>query len=542
MPCRFLGLVVLVVLARPAVALPEAPASAATARPQAVVAAVAELKRLFEDYLQGGRPAAKKRAILDFFGRTDRAMDGDAAADYWLQKARHLGWLGEPEAGRAALERVPDDALVDPADVAGRLAKRTLAEPQAALRLAQRLADSSDLKARLELLLWVHEGLAQAYAPAWQASFKDEAHAALLAGLGDPAHPFLAQATAGLRLFAAALRVADDPAALAPLAAGDFGGDFARPARYRLLLARLLERHAALRGTAEALRERVIVDQERALPALEADPRPNPWQERERAAGRAALAGAYAARALAARLRGDAPAAEAALGEAARVSPDARDAAHGFQRIEAFVLGGPPEYRAAYAERLEARGALEAALEVRAALARVDPTRLDDLRALYARLHPGGSFDRFWQEALLSGRPPAPELDLPTPDGGTLRLSDYRGRWVLLDFWGTWCGPCRAESPRLEALHRESLEKNGGRTQVLTVACDDTLPAVRAWMRDQGLTFPVAMARDETAAQFGVSQYPTKRLVSPDGRLVELLHPDRWEEEARLLLGLAPRD
>ena len=77
----------------------------------------------------------------------------------------------------------------------------------------------------------------------------------------------------------------------------------------------------------------------------------------------------------------------------------------------------------------------------------------------------------------------APAFDTVDLDGGRVRLADYRGRPVLLNFWASWCVPCRAEFPLLKAVHGEQLT-------VLGVVFEDTAENARSFMREQSATWP----------------------------------------------------
>lgn len=111
----------------------------------------------------------------------------------------------------------------------------------------------------------------------------------------------------------------------------------------------------------------------------------------------------------------------------------------------------------------------------------------------------------------------APSGDLPRLDGnGTGSLSDYRGRWVLVNFWASWCLPCRDESPALEGFYRRH------RAQGFTVLGIDTRDLSddgRAFVDRYNLTYPQLRDGDR-AHDFGTSGVPENFLVNPQGRLV----------------------
>jgi cytochrome c biogenesis protein CcmG, thiol:disulfide interchange protein DsbE len=118
-------------------------------------------------------------------------------------------------------------------------------------------------------------------------------------------------------------------------------------------------------------------------------------------------------------------------------------------------------------------------------------------------------------------RPAAPAVSLPRLEGGArAALADYRGTVVVLNYWASWCTPCRQESPLLERWQRR-LAKRGG--TVLGVDSLDVTADARAFVREFGLTYPMLRDRDGgTQRRFGVSGYPETLIVDRDGRIAAL--------------------
>ena len=112
----------------------------------------------------------------------------------------------------------------------------------------------------------------------------------------------------------------------------------------------------------------------------------------------------------------------------------------------------------------------------------------------------------------------APSPELPLLDGkGSASLADYRGRWVLVNFWASWCGPCRDESPTLQRFQKRY---GGSRFTVLGVDTRDLSGDGTSFVREFGLTYPQLRDGDGDAAHdYGTTGVPENFLVDPSGRL-----------------------
>lgn len=124
-------------------------------------------------------------------------------------------------------------------------------------------------------------------------------------------------------------------------------------------------------------------------------------------------------------------------------------------------------------------------------------------------------------------------------DGKTISLADLRGKVVLVNFWATWCPPCRAEIPDLVKLQ----EKYRDKLVILGISEDEVEPAqVKAFAAEQKMNYPIVMATTELRQIFkGVSALPTTFVLDPDGKIqmrhVGMLDPERTEVETRYLSG-----
>jgi thiol-disulfide isomerase/thioredoxin len=135
---------------------------------------------------------------------------------------------------------------------------------------------------------------------------------------------------------------------------------------------------------------------------------------------------------------------------------------------------------------------------------------------------------------------PAPEFKLKDFSGKELNLEASRGKVILLNFWATWCGPCREEIPELVSLQNRYKD----RLQIIGLVVDDEdEKGIRSVIESEGINYPVAMADPDTRFAYGgIAALPTVFVINSDGRVVQkhigLFDPALYETEVRALLGL----
>jgi cytochrome c biogenesis protein CcmG/thiol:disulfide interchange protein DsbE len=114
---------------------------------------------------------------------------------------------------------------------------------------------------------------------------------------------------------------------------------------------------------------------------------------------------------------------------------------------------------------------------------------------------------------------PAPSIVAKSFDGATVSLASMRGRWVLVNFFASWCDACRQEEPQLEQFLYA--HPGGSRTQVLGVLYGDTEGNGKAFQASEGATWPSVVDDDGAIAEsYGVGSLPRSYLVNPAGRVV----------------------
>ncbi len=126
----------------------------------------------------------------------------------------------------------------------------------------------------------------------------------------------------------------------------------------------------------------------------------------------------------------------------------------------------------------------------------------------------------------------APDFQARTPDDHPVRLADYKGKVVFLNFWATWCDPCREEMPGMERLHRTYKDRG---LVVLAVSLDSQgASVVKPFVKKFGLTFPVALdPRMAVRERYGVWAVPSTFIIDRAGKRVLFANGARdWDSKA----------
>jgi len=123
--------------------------------------------------------------------------------------------------------------------------------------------------------------------------------------------------------------------------------------------------------------------------------------------------------------------------------------------------------------------------------------------------------------------PPAPDVQFTRLDGSAFRLKDLKGRVVLLNFWATWCVPCRNEIPSLSAMQKD-LDSRG--LSVIGVSYDDTADLVQQFQKDIPQSYQIVLGGREVGSQLPASPLPTTYIIDRQGRVREKMIGERTRE------------
>lgn len=124
----------------------------------------------------------------------------------------------------------------------------------------------------------------------------------------------------------------------------------------------------------------------------------------------------------------------------------------------------------------------------------------------------------------------APPVALPKGEGGpNVDLSSMKGKWVLLNFWATWCAPCRDEMPSMEMLNRR-VDQDGLNMEIVAISVDDAWGEVNRFFGAVPPTFTVLWDREKRSSNaFGTRKFPETYLIDPTGKVVaKFVGPRDW--------------
>ena len=143
-------------------------------------------------------------------------------------------------------------------------------------------------------------------------------------------------------------------------------------------------------------------------------------------------------------------------------------------------------------------------------------------------------------EASANSRKAAPDFSLTGTNGVSVKLSNYRGKVVLLNFWATWCGPCKAEIPWF--VEFEKLYKDRGFAMLGVSMDEDGWQAVQPFVKQRAINYPVMIGNDRVAQLYGgIDSLPSTFLIDREGRIasMHLGLVSRHDYEAEILKLIA---
>ena len=129
----------------------------------------------------------------------------------------------------------------------------------------------------------------------------------------------------------------------------------------------------------------------------------------------------------------------------------------------------------------------------------------------------------------------APNFTLKNLEGKDVSLSEFRGKFVLINFWATWCGPCKIEMPSLESLYQKFKNKNFAMLAISNDMFGETV--VKPFVEAHKLSFPILLdQRLKASNQFGVVSLPSTFMIDPKGKIIGALYgAEDWTTPSNIL-------
>jgi thiol-disulfide isomerase/thioredoxin len=311
-----------------------------------------------------------------------------------------------------------------------------------------------------------------------------------------------------------------------------------RTSRYALLIYLLIYNKKECSQIAQALLTKTIATLSRQIPNY--DLAGDAVHNRKRAWYRYLYAYIHFLQAEQAHQKGDLVKAEEFYRIASLYSPDEADqqvyAAYYYDKV---FLQGKDNYIEEYLYFLASNPNKTKSLESLTQLAIEKPANLSRLASFYNQHYPDKEpFSKYWETELNKNLKVAPDFTLQLLNNSNFSLTQHKGRWVLMDFWGTWCAPCIEEMPKMQRFYREATANHADKISVITIACKDTALRVKTFLNKHAYNFPVAMATADIEKEYAVTTYPTKILITPTGNILTLPYGTDWVQQVKLYAQL----
>lgn len=158
-----------------------------------------------------------------------------------------------------------------------------------------------------------------------------------------------------------------------------------------------------------------------------------------------------------------------------------------------------------------------------------DPIKFKSkLKTFYYEKFQEENFNDFWFNQINLRFKIKKYYQIKTLDDIVYTSKNHIDKWVFIDFWGTWCGPCRDEHPILSKNINEMNTNFSKDIIAYTIACNDTKSSVLSYMKEFNYQFPVAIGDEKIIADFKIKAYPTKILITPKGKYLAIPHNEKW--------------
>jgi len=249
---------------------------------------------------------------------------------------------------------------------------------------------------------------------------------------------------------------------------------------------------------------------------------------KERFAEQNMLAGAYFMKSASAKALGDSSHVSY-LARAAKYSPkNSNEKAYSSFYDRAF-LKTKESYKEEYMEKMLTTGNEQEALNMFSENINAMPESIAEMQKLFIEKFPQKDFKTFFYEKIVNTWAVAPGFNVKGIDGKQRTRNDYKDKWLVMDFWGTWCSPCREEMPVVNKFGVEVAEGKHPNISFLSVACSDTEPKVISYLTENKFTMAAAMSDGQIERAYKIKGYPSKIMVSPQGRMIDVGFGKDWQ-------------
>lgn len=160
------------------------------------------------------------------------------------------------------------------------------------------------------------------------------------------------------------------------------------------------------------------------------------------------------------------------------------------------------------------------------------------LSAFYRENYDEANFSTFFKNDVISQLPDAPLFSLKDLQDKDFTSEQFSGKWTVVDFWGTWCGPCVEEMPKLNKYYLGLKKDQKSKIDFMTIACHDTKEKVQHFLSNNNYEIPVLMSDNKIQGAYKVRGYPSKYIITPEGKLISTEFGFDWQTLVSQLANL----